>query len=67
MIGHSDELDSQGNALLDLAGVLMLAGRREEAADRSREAPEHFKTKANAVSAARARERLDPLADHVAP
>jgi len=45
----------------------MLAGRREEAADRSREASEPFKTRADAVSAARAKERLDPLADHVAP
>jgi hypothetical protein len=45
----------------------MLAGRREGAADRSREASGPFKTRANAVSAARARERLDALADHVAP
>ena len=40
MVGRSDELDSEGNALLDLAEVLILAGRQEEATGRPGEALE---------------------------
>jgi hypothetical protein len=40
MVGRSDELDSEGNALLDLAEVLILADRQEEATGRPGEALE---------------------------
>jgi len=61
MIGRSDEPDSQGNALMDLAEVLTLAGRSAEAAERLREALLRFDSKGNVVSAGRARERLSGL------
>jgi hypothetical protein len=58
MVGRSDELDSEGNALLDLAEVLILADRQEEATGRPGEALERFKTKGDPLSGRRAIEQL---------
>jgi hypothetical protein len=58
MVGRSDEPDSEGNALLDLAEVLILADRQEEATGRPGEALERFKTKGDPLSGRRAIEQL---------
>ncbi len=58
MIGRTDALDYQGNAFMDLAEVLGLAGRTQEAAAAIREAVELFEEKGNLVSAERARGQL---------
>lgn len=47
--------DSQGHACADLAEVLQMAGRREEAIRAADEAATRFDRKANEPSAARAR------------
>jgi predicted ATPase len=54
----TDALDLHGNALLDLADTLFLAGRNEEAATSVGEALRLYERKGNDVSAERARARL---------
>jgi class 3 adenylate cyclase/tetratricopeptide (TPR) repeat protein len=63
----TEELESQAQVFMDLAEVLELTGRGDEAVPHLREALARYDAKGNVVSAARARERLDALADHVAP
>jgi class 3 adenylate cyclase/tetratricopeptide (TPR) repeat protein len=63
----TEELESQAQVFMDLAEVLELLGRSDEAVPHLREALARYDAKGNVVSAARARERLDALADHVAP
>ena len=63
----TEELESQAQVFMDLAEVLELSGRSDEAVPHLREALARYDAKGNVVSAARARERLDALADHVAP
>ena len=57
----SDNLNSRGNALLDLAEVLSIAGRSEDAASPLRDAAIIFEQKGNIVSAAKARAILDAI------
>jgi class 3 adenylate cyclase/tetratricopeptide (TPR) repeat protein len=54
----TDDLNSQGRALMDLADVLELAGRGEEAAPVVERALVLFERKGNVVSTDKARERL---------
>jgi len=61
--GKTDALVEQGNAYADLAEVLSLAGRREEAAAALGHALERYERKGNLVSAQRARTRLAELLD----
>ncbi len=65
MLRPSDELDSKGNILVDLAEVLELSGRPDEAVTALDEAVSLFEAKGNIVSASRTRERLAKL--RVAP
>ena len=65
MIRPSDELDSKGKILADLAEVEELSGRPEEAAAALQEAIQLFEAKGNVVSATLSRERLAKL--RVAP
>jgi predicted ATPase/class 3 adenylate cyclase len=65
MIRPSDELDSKGKILADLAEVEEFAGRPEEAAAALEEAVQLFEAKGNVVSATLSRERLAKL--RVAP
>jgi tetratricopeptide (TPR) repeat protein len=51
LIGESDDIESQGNALMSLAEVFCLCGRRREAADAAEQARERFQRKGNVVSA----------------
>jgi predicted ATPase/class 3 adenylate cyclase len=51
LIGETDERDSQGNALMDLAEVLLLAGRSQDALEAAKEAKGIFEAKGNVVSA----------------
>jgi class 3 adenylate cyclase/tetratricopeptide (TPR) repeat protein len=62
----TEELESQAQVFMDLAEVLELSGRGDAAVPHLREALARYDAKGNVVSAARARERLDALADHVA-
>jgi tetratricopeptide (TPR) repeat protein len=57
----SDFLHSHGDALMDLAEVLELAGRREEAADTARRAISVHERKGNVVAMEQARARLAKL------
>jgi class 3 adenylate cyclase/predicted ATPase len=59
---ESDFLDSHGDALVDLADVLRLAARRQEAASAFEQAVQLYEQKGNVISAARARARLKELA-----
>jgi predicted ATPase/DNA-binding SARP family transcriptional activator len=59
---ESDFLDSHGDALTDLAEVLCLAARRHEAASALAHAVQLYELKGNALSAERARARLNELA-----
>jgi tetratricopeptide (TPR) repeat protein len=54
----TDALDLHGNALIDLADTLALAGRNEEAAACVADALRLYERKGNDVSAERARARL---------
>jgi ATP/maltotriose-dependent transcriptional regulator MalT len=67
LTGKTEELESQAQVFMDLAEVLELSGRSDEAVPHLREALARYDAKGNVVSAARARERLDALADQVAP
>ncbi len=61
LIRRSDDLNSQGDTLLDLAEVLRLAGKPERAALAVSEAHELYERKGNVVSAQRAQKLLqDP-------
>jgi class 3 adenylate cyclase/tetratricopeptide (TPR) repeat protein len=61
LISGSDEINSQGEALADLAEVLRLAGRPTEAAEAAREALARFEEKGNTVAAAHARSTIAAL------
>ncbi|MDP9340863.1 MAG: AAA family ATPase [Actinomycetota bacterium] len=54
----TDMLDDQGDTLVDLAEVLSLAGRLEEAAEALEQAVVRFELKGNVVKLARTRDRL---------
>jgi len=58
---ESDEPDSQGDALVDLAEVLELAGKVGEAAGVLEQALDLFRAKGNSVSADRVRRRVAAL------
>ena len=55
---ETDMLDTQGDAYADLGEVLILAGKRDEAAAAFEQALERFERKGNLVSAERTRARL---------
>ncbi len=59
----TDMLDAQGNVYADLAEVLSLARKPDEAADALEHALERYERKGNLVSAGRARARLAELKD----
>ncbi len=61
MAEQTDMVNDFGHALLDLAEVLELGGKRVEAAERVAEAIELYQHKGNLVMAGRARERLAAL------
>jgi tetratricopeptide (TPR) repeat protein len=61
LIEQTDNLSAHGNALMDFAEVLELAGRREEAAAEVRRALALYERKGNLVMAERARARLAEL------
>jgi class 3 adenylate cyclase/tetratricopeptide (TPR) repeat protein len=61
LIQTSDDINSAGDALIDLAEVLRVAGRIAEAAEAARDALELFETKGNTVSAAFTRATLTEL------
>ena len=63
----TDFLNGQGDANADLAEVLSLAGRAEEAADALERALAVFERKGNVVMAARMRDRLAALREEVPP
>jgi len=56
-------IDMQGDAYADLAEVLLLGGKPDDAADALEQALERYTRKGNLVSAGRARERLAALRD----
>ena len=58
---ETDLLDAQGDVYADLAEVLLLAGRTEEAAGALEHALARYERKGNVVMAARTRDRLEPL------
>jgi tetratricopeptide (TPR) repeat protein len=57
----TDILNGQGDANADLAEVLLLSGRREEAGEALAQAFLRYERKGNVVMAARMRDRLDAL------
>jgi class 3 adenylate cyclase/tetratricopeptide (TPR) repeat protein len=61
IIERTDEIDHQGQAWFDLAEVLELAGKDEEARKALTESIARFERKGNAVMAERARARLNEL------
>ena len=61
LIETSDQLDLQGNGLLDFAEVRELAGAPADAADLSEQAAVLFERKGNVVSAQRARQLAERL------
>ena len=61
LIQASDDLNSQGDAALDLAEVLRAAGRLAEAAEAAGDALSLYEAKGNSVSAALARAMLEEL------
>ena len=58
LASETDYLNLQGDILMDLAEVLSLGGRLDEAASHSREALEIYERKGNVVSAGRVRAML---------
>jgi len=58
----TDNLNAQGDGYADLAEVLLLGGKRVDAAAALEQALEHYQAKENLVSAERTRARLDELA-----
>ena len=62
---ETDMLDAQGDAYADLAEVLLLAGRAEEAAEALEQALARYERKGNVVMAARTRDRLEALREEV--
>jgi class 3 adenylate cyclase/tetratricopeptide (TPR) repeat protein len=60
-MAQTDELDRHGDTLLDLAEVLRLAGREQEATPVVAEALELYEQKENLVSAGKARELLERI------
>ncbi|MEK6275607.1 MAG: tetratricopeptide repeat protein [Actinomycetota bacterium] len=63
---ETDRLDAQGDAYADLAEVLLLADKPEEAAAALEQALERYERKGNRVSTGRAQTRLADL-EHAAP
>jgi tetratricopeptide (TPR) repeat protein len=63
VIEETDEIDHQGQAWFDLAEVLELAGKVDEARTALLESVERFDRKGNVVMAERARSRLSELAE----
>jgi class 3 adenylate cyclase/tetratricopeptide (TPR) repeat protein len=61
LLEQSDALDPRGKTLLDLAEVLALVGRREEAADEARRALDLFEAKGNLVASEWARACVSEL------
>jgi class 3 adenylate cyclase/tetratricopeptide (TPR) repeat protein len=61
LIGGSDDINSHGEALMDLVEVLRVAGRPAEAAEAARDALALFESKGNTVSAALARATVKEL------
>jgi hypothetical protein len=61
MLGETDALPAQGNALFDLADVFDAAGRRDEAAAALGDALERYERKQLVPLAHRTRERLATL------
>ena len=59
---RTDFLNAQGDAYADLAEVLLLGGKRVDAAAALEQALERYQRKENLVSAERTRARLDELA-----
>jgi class 3 adenylate cyclase/tetratricopeptide (TPR) repeat protein len=57
---ETDRLDAQGDVYADLAEVLLLAGRAEEAVEALEQALARYERKGNIVMAARTRSRLTP-------
>lgn len=66
-VEETDLLNAQADTLLDLAEVLRLAGRRDEARAAVQEAARRFEQKANLPSLARALQALNGLASTTAP
>ncbi len=62
-IDATDSLDEQGDAHADLADVLLLAGKPDQAAAALAQALERYERKENRVSAQRARTRLAEIHD----
>jgi tetratricopeptide (TPR) repeat protein len=61
ILGSTDWLNARGDAASDLAEVLLLAGKREDAIVGVKQALELYERKGNVVMARRARTRLDGL------
>ena len=59
----TDMLEAQGDVYADLAEVLLLGGKPDEAATALEDALERYERKGNLVSAGRARARLAELED----
>lgn len=67
LIKESDDLESQGKALMSLAEVLVLAGRSDAAEASVSEAIEVWERKGDVVSAAHARAFIETLGAGVTP
>jgi class 3 adenylate cyclase/tetratricopeptide (TPR) repeat protein len=67
IIGAAQDPDSQGYAAIDLAEVLRLAGRHDDAIAAAENAAALFEQKANSSSAARARSLRDAIEAELVP